>query len=53
MKAKIKRKILREGDELNIPSLAKIKPIATFRIQQNRNGKSAVALEVWYLEIGS
>ena len=53
MKAKVKRKILREGDELPISTAVReIKPLATFRIQQKRDGKPTVALEVWYLEIG-
>jgi hypothetical protein len=52
MKVTVKRKVLREDDELTIPSTMEIKPIATFRIQQRRDGKPTIALEVWYLEIG-
>ena len=52
MKMKVKRKILREGDELPISQAVKeIKPLATFRVNYRRDGKPVVALEVWYLEI--
>ena len=50
MKLVLKRKVLHEGDKIPVTSTEDIKVVATFRIKYFRNGVSAVALEVWYLE---
>lgn len=50
-KLTLKKKILKEGDELSIKEAkSEIQPLATFRIKYFRDGKPMDALELWYLE---
>jgi len=47
----LKRAIIHEGDEFNIPAGRNLQPLAVFKVEYLKDGQPKTALEVWFFEI--